>query len=251
MLRLFLLFLALVATLPAAAAGQVTVFAAASLQEGLDEVGRLWTSRSGQRVVVSYAASSALARQIEQGAPAQVFVSADEEWMDYLAARQLIDTASRIDLVRNRLVVVGRAADGPDPLNLVPGALTAALGPQGRLAIAETQSVPAGRYAQQALESLGLWGEVSGRLAQGDNVRAALAFVARGEAPLGIVYASDAHAEPKVRVLARFPPESHAPIVYPAARVAGADAAAVDGFLQFLAGAEARVVFQRAGFERP
>src|SRR5688572_21090188 len=151
MLRLVLLCLALLSAHPAAAAGRITVFAAASLQESLDELGRLWTQRSGQPVVMSYAASSALARQIEQGAPAQVFVSADLEWMDYLAERRLVDAASRFNLVRNRLVLVGPASDATKSLLLLPGALPAALGPRGRLAIAETDSVPAGRHARQAL----------------------------------------------------------------------------------------------------
>ena len=251
MLRLILLCLALLSALPAAATERITVFAAASLQESLDEVGRLWTERSGQPVVLSYAASSALARQIEQGAPAQVFVSADLEWMDYLEERKWVDAASRTNLVRNRLVVVGLASDARKSLALVPGVLPAALGPRGRLAVAETESVPAGRYARQALVKLGLWNEVADRLAQGDNVRASLAFVARGEAPLGIVYATDARAEPKVRVLAEIPASSHAPIVYPVARVADADPEAVAGFLYFLGGPEARAVFERAGFDPP
>lgn len=251
MLRLILLCLALTSALPAAGAGRITVFAAASLQESLDEVGRLWTLRSGQPVVLSYAGSSALARQIEQGAPAQVFVAADQEWMDHLEQRGLVDTASRTDLLRNRLVVVAPGSDGIESLALVRGALPAALGPRGRLAIAETEAVPAGRYARQALVELGLWDEVADRLAQGDNVRASLAFVARGEAPLGIVYATDARAEPKVRVVAEIPASSHAPIVYPVARVAGAGSAVVDGFLHFLQGPEARAVFERAGFTTP
>lgn len=251
MLRLVLLCLGVLSALPAAAAERITVFAAASLQESLDEVGRLWTERSGQPVMLSYGASSALARQIEQGAPAHVFVSADLEWMDYLAERKLVDAATRANLVRNRLVVVGQASEKTTSLALVPGALPKALGSRGRLAVAETESVPAGRYAREALVALGLWAEVEQRLAQGDNVRASLAFVARGEAPLGIVYATDARAEPKVRVLAKIPASSHAPIVYPVARVAGTDPEAVAGFLYFLAGPEARAVFERAGFDPP
>lgn len=237
---------------PAAEAPErLMVFAAASLQESLNEVAKLWTARSGQPVVMSYAASSALARQIEQGAPAQVFVSADLEWMDYLEERALIAPATRTNLVRNRLVLVGPAATAPDVVALQSGALRAALGPHGRLALAETASVPAGRYARQALEHLGLWDEVADHLAQGDNVRAALAFVAHGEAPLGIVYATDSQAEPAVRVLAVFPETSHESIIYPAARVASANAAQADGFLAFLQGEEARAVFEAAGFERP
>jgi molybdate transport system substrate-binding protein len=251
MLRLILPCLVLLSALPATAAERITVFAAASLQESLDTVAARWTERSGQPVVISYAASSALARQIEQGAPADVFVSADLEWMDYLQARRLVDPATRVSLARNRLVVIAPAATGPAVLGLEAGGLRAALGPSGRLALAETTGVPAGRYARQALEALGLWQAVADRRAEADNVRAAMAFVARGEAPLGIVYATDALAEPKVRVVADIPATSHAPIVYPAARIAAARAARADAFLRFLSGPEARAVFERAGFDPP
>jgi molybdate transport system substrate-binding protein len=237
-------------TARAEAPQRLTVFAAASLQESLDAAAKLWTGRSGQPVVVSYAGSSALARQIEQGAPADVFVSADREWMDHLQERGLIDPATRSLLARNRLVLVAPSSSST-AVSLRPGELRAALGSDGRLALAETAAVPAGHYARQALQSLGLWAEVQDRLAESDNVRAALAYVARGEAPLGIVYATDAKAEPKVRVLARIPPEHHAPILYPIARLAAADAAHADGFLRFLAGPEARAVFADAGFEAP
>lgn len=229
----------------------LTVFAAASLQESLDRVAKLWSAHSGQPVVVAYAASSALARQIEQGAPADVFVSADEEWMDYLQQRGHVDAATRFPLVRNRLVLVGPKTAAPPAQPLQQGRLRAALGRSGRLALAQTDFVPAGRYARQALESLQLWPEVAGRLAEADNVRTALAFVARGEAPLGVVYATDARAEPKVRVLAHVPADRHAPIVYPVARIVRADAAVADGFLRFLVGPEARDVFVDAGFELP
>lgn len=247
----FLLALSLCATTACAEAPRrLTVFAAASLQESLDAAAKLWTGRSGQPVVVSYAGSAALARQIEQGAPADLFVSADLEWMDHLQARGLVDPATRSLLARNRLVLVAPASSSAS-VSLRSGQLRAALGPDGRLALAEPGGVPAGRYARQALQSLGLWDEVRDRLAESDNVRAALAHVARGEAPLGIVYATDAKAEPKVRVLAPIPPEHHAPILYPMARVAAAEAAHADGFLRFLAGPEARAVFARAGFEAP
>ncbi len=227
----------------------ITVFAAASLQESLDEVVRLWTGRSGQTVVVSYAASSALARQIEQGAPVQVFFSADLEWMDYLQTRNLIDAGTRRNVVRNRLVLVAPASES-GAVVLTSEGLSSALG-GGRLAVAETLSVPAGRYARQALVAMDQWNAVAERLAEADNVRAALAFVARGEAPLGIVYVTDAKAEPKVRVVAEIPPSQHAPIVYPVARIASAEAAQAEGFLRFLAGPESRAVFERAGFEAP
>ena len=230
---------------------KITVFAAASLKESLDAVATRWTQLSGQDVVVSYAASSALARQVEQGAPAHVFISADEEWMDYLQQRALVDPASRYDLVGNQLVVIAPADSPQQALALDAAGLRAALGEKGRLAVAETSAVPAGRYARTALERRGLWATVQARLAQGDNVRAALAFVARGEAPLGVVYATDAKAEPRVRVVARFDAADHPAIVYPAARVTSADATQVDGFLVFLRGEEARRVFDAAGFTMP
>lgn len=225
----------------------ITVFAAASLKESLDEAAAAWTTRSGQKVSISYAGSSALARQIEQGAPADVFISADNEWMDYLQQRKRIDPDSRVDLVGNRLVVIAPAAAALPTLPLKPAAVRQALG-EGRLAMAETASVPAGRYGKQALTTLGLWDTVSGRLAQADNVRAAMAFVSRGEAPLGIVYATDAQAEPKVRVVATFPARTHDAIVYPVARVAKTPPAATKGFLAFLRGGEAKAIFKRAGF---
>lgn len=255
----FALWLGLAALwpLPAAAADAtvpagppVTVFAAASLKESLDQAAAAWTAASGQPVRVSYAASSALARQIEQGAPADLFISADGEWMDYLAQRGQLAAGSRVDLLRNRLVLVAPASSDVDAAALAsPAALAAALGADGRLAVAETTSVPAGRYARQALGARGLWPAVSGRLAEGDNVRAALAFVARGEAPLGIVYATDAQAEPRVKVVATFAAADHAPIVYPVARVSGREAGAA--FLDFLTGETARELFTRAGFSRP
>lgn len=226
------------------------VFAAASLQELMDEAGRDWQARSGQRVRISYAGSAALARQIERGAPADVFVSADLAWMDYLESRDKIDPATRFDLAANSLVLV--APRGTlDVLALEPAALASALGPRGRLAMAETANVPAGRYARQALESKGLWAAVEDRLAQADSVRAALAFVARGEAPLGIVYATDARVDPGVVVVAAFPAGSHEPVRYPAARVRASPSARSAGFLGFLQGGQMRERLQKHGFMAP
>ncbi len=225
----------------------ITVFAAASLKESLDEAAAAWTTRSGQKVSISYAGSAALARQIEQGAPADIFLSADSQWMDYLQQRKLIDVDTRADVVGNRLVVIAPAASALRALALKPAAVRAALG-EGRLAMAEVASVPAGRYGKQALTALGLWDTVSGRLAQADNVRAAMAFVSRGEAPLGIVYATDAQAEPRVRVVAAIPARTHDVILYPVARVAKTPPAATKGFLAFLRGDEADAIFKRAGF---
>ncbi len=245
---------ALAATTAASASAApepMTVFAASSLKESLDAVAVAWTAQSGQKVVVSYAASSALAKQIEQAAPADVFISADTEWMEYLAERKAVDAASRFDLVRNQLVLVAPAAGGPAHVALRGAALAQALGADGRLAVAETQNVPAGRYARQSLTALGLWDGVAAHLAPAENVRAALAFVARGESPLGIVYETDARAEPRVRVVARFPDNSHAPIVYPAARVAASPRARAGGFLAYLHSVGARAIFLRAGFSKP
>ena len=245
--------LLLVLALPATAKDPppLTVFAAASLKESLDAAAADWTRRSGQKVVLSFAASSALAHQIEQGAPAEVFISADNAWMDYLQTRKLVDPRSRFDLVSNRLVLIVPATSSIRTVDLAkPDSVLKALG-DGRLAVAETVSVPAGRYAKQSLTKLGLWGVLSSRLAQGENVRAAMVFVARGEAPLGIVYATDAQAESNVRVVARFPEDSHDRIIYPIARVAAADSMRAAGFLAFLRGRQAQAMFRKAGFAKP
>lgn len=224
------------------------VFAAASLKDALDEVADRYRAETGRDVVLSYAGTPALARQIENGAPADLFVSADREWMDHLADRDLIRPATRRDLLGNRLVLVAPAgtdiAAGPDDLS----AVRAALGADGRLAIAETESVPAGRYARAALENSGLWKVVSDRLAAAENVRAALAFVARGEAPLGVVYRTDAAAEPRVKVLATFAEDSHPPIVYPAALLSASSRSGAVAFLAFLGSESAETIFRRHGF---
>jgi len=226
----------------------ITIFAASSLKESMDAITVEWTKKSGQKVGVSYAASSALAKQIEQGAPADIFISADAEWMDYLQQRNKIAANTRFNLVGNQLVLIVPAVSKQASISLKkPDAILQALG-KGRLAVAETGSVPAGRYAKQSLIKLKVWGSVSNRLAQSENVRAAMAFVARGESPLGIVYATDAKAEPKVRVIATFSDLSHDAIVYPAAAVATASPASTKGFLQFLQGNQAKTIFGQAGF---
>ena len=233
-----------------AAEPALTVFAAASLTDVLQQAGVAYTASSGQAVRFSFAASSALARQIESGAPADVFVSADQDWMDYLQTRQLIQAATRADVVTNTLVLVA-AADSKLSLTIAPGfALAAALGPKGRLSIGDPASVPAGKYAQAALTQLRVWPGVAGRIVAADNVRTALNFVARGEAPLGVVYGTDALAEPKVRVVAVFPAGSHAPIRYPAALTRNASTNAA-GFLRFLQSDRARAIFAKAGFAKP
>jgi len=225
---------------------QLLVFAAASLSEALDEVGRAFTTRTGVRVNASYAASSVLAKQIEAGAPADAFFSADLAWVDYLGERGLLKRGSRRDVLGNSLVLIA-PADSPLRLSIAPGFdLTAALG-EGRLATADPDSVPAGKYARAALTKLGVWQSVSDRLVRGENVRAALAYVARGEAPLGIVYQTDAQAEKRVRVVGVFPEDSHPPITYALALTVRARPEAAR-FADFLASETARQIFTRYGF---
>lgn len=225
----------------------VTVFAAASLKNALDEAVSIHGQRTGTRVTVSYAASPALARQIEAGAPADLFISADLDWMDYLETRQLIRPATRVNLLGNRLVLIA-PSDSKTSLAVERGMpLARALG-DGRLAVADPDAVPAGKYAKAALEALGAWSAVAPRLAPAENVRAALAFVARGECPLGIVYATDAAAEPRVRIVGAFPAGTHPPIVYPAAITATAKSAGAASLVQFLGSAAAKPVFEKHGF---
>ncbi|HVI30015.1 molybdate ABC transporter substrate-binding protein [Hansschlegelia sp.] len=226
----------------------VVVFAAASLKNALDAVATDWTATSGVQVRVSYAASSALAKQIEQDAPADLFISADAAWMDYVAAKKLIAPESRVDLLGNRLALVA----GPDwnkgEVDLKPGADLAGLLGDGRLAMGEVNSVPAGKYGKAALTSLGLWDSVSAKVAGAENVRAALALVSRGEAPLGIVYRTDAAADSSVRIVGTFPADSHPAIVYPAAMLTASKNPNAAAFLKHLASSQARKTFEAAGF---
>ncbi|HEX7606004.1 MAG TPA: molybdate ABC transporter substrate-binding protein [Usitatibacter sp.] len=244
---LCVLILAFLPWVPARAE-TLTVFAAASLQESLDEAARAFEKASGHVVRISYAASSALAKQVEAGAPAQLFICADEEWMDYVESRKLLKRA-RVNLLTNAIVLIAPAGKAPK-LRIEPGfALAAALG-DGRLAMADTQSVPAGKYGRAALESLGAWAQVQGRLAPAESVRAALALVARAEAPLGIVYRSDAQAEPRVAVVDTFPESSHRAIVYPMGVLRDAPGAA-DDLAAFLAAPGTRAIWRRHGFGFP
>lgn len=224
----------------------LTIFAAASLVDVLNELAGPFGDAHGAKVEISAAASSALARQIEAGARADVFISADQAWMDYLAARGFIDPATRRDIAGNTLVLIAPKGSGAQ-VKLAPGVdLAKPLG-DGRLAVGEVETVPAGRYAKSALIALGAWDGVKDRLASTDSVRSALAFVARGEAPLGIVYGTDAKIEPKVRVLDTFPAGTHEPITYPAAAVKGAGPLAKP-WLDALASPASREVFRRHGF---
>lgn len=233
---------------PAPAAEPTTVFAAASLKNALDAAGQAFTAESGLPVRASYAASSALARQIEQGAPADLFASADLEWMDYLAARKLIRPETRVNLLANRLVVVAPKDATVTEAAFTPDWFTRTLGPDGRLATGEVSSVPIGKYAKAAFEKLGLWAQVQPRLAQADNVRAALALVSRGEAPLGVVYESDAKSDPGVKVVGVFPEGSHPPVVYPFAVTVEATSDGGARFLTYLRSKAARRFFEAQGF---
>jgi len=240
--------LGLLCLLAIAPAQAQTVFAAASLTDALHTLGRQWQVAGHPAPRFAFAASSTLARQIEQGAPAALFFSADARWMDELAARGLLAPDTRRDLLHNELVLVV-PADHPIHVTLAPGFdLAGLLGPGGRLAIGDPGFVPAGLYAREALGSLGLWPQVAQRLAPAADVRGALLLVARGEAPAGIVYATDAAIEPGVVRAAVFPPGSHAPIIYPVALLRDGDTPQARDFLAFLESAAARAVFTRLGF---
>jgi molybdate transport system substrate-binding protein len=238
--------IALIASAALAQSAPITVFAAASLKNALDDVDAAYTARSHAPVRAAYAASSALARQIEQGAPADAFISADSDWMDYLAQRKLIVAASRRDVLTNHLALIAPAASSVR-LTIRKGfPLGKALG-DGRLAIAGPE-VPAGKYGRASLTSLGVMDSVKDHLATAENVRGALAFVAQSEAPLGIVYDTDAKSEPKVKIVGLFPDDSHPRIVYPAALVAASASAGAAAYLGFLQGPQASAIFQRYGF---
>jgi molybdate transport system substrate-binding protein len=225
----------------------VSVFAAASLQTALSAIAAAWRTETGRAVTLTFGASSALARQIDQGAPADLFVSADLEWMDWAQGRNLIRPETRRSLLGNRLVLI-TARDAALTLRIEPGfGLVAALG-DSRLATGAPQSTPIGRYAQQALTTLGVWRDVAPRIAGAENVRVALALVARGEAKLGVVYETDARSEPRVAIVDRFPADSHSPIVYPAALTAASTSADAGAFLEHLRSPAAARIFEAEGF---
>ena len=233
---------------PASAqAPKLIVFAAASLKDALDEANALYQRQKGQDIATSYAASSTLAKQIEAAAPADVFISADLDWMDYLAKRNLIKPETRANLLGNRLVLIAPVASG-GKLSIAPNfPLAQALG-NGRLAIADPNGVPAGRYGKAALESLGVWSSVADRLAPAENVRATLALVSRGEAPLGIVYQTDANSDKGVQIVGTFPENTHPPIIYPIAVVASSTNPGASGYVAFLKSSAARTIFEKHGF---
>jgi molybdate transport system substrate-binding protein len=229
-----------------AAQPELLIFGASSLTDVLNEIGPAYTRDTGQPVKFSYAASSVLARQIEASAKADVFMSADTEWMDYLQSRSLIDKSTRKNLLGNRLVLVAPASSTVQ-LKIAPNFPLAATLGKGRLATGDPDSVPVGRYARSALTSLGVWNDVADHLVRAENVRSALGFISRGEAPLGIVYETDALVDKKVRVVDVFPASSHLPIVYPVAATAGAHAGA-GKFVEYLSGPAAGALFKKYGF---
>ena len=235
-----------IAAVPQAAAAQeksIVVFAAASMKNALDDIDDGFTKKTGIKVVASYAASSALMKQIEQGAPADVFLSADIDWMDYGEKHNLIKNDTRFDLLGNRLVLIAPKDSKIGDVKIAPGFDLAALAGNGRIATGDVRAVPAGLYAKAALEKLGVWASVESKLAMAENVRAALVLVARGEAPLGIVYETDAKIDPGVKIIGVFPEDSHPPIIYPVALTKDAKPDAAQ-YLAFLRMPEAAAIFR-------
>ena len=242
-----LILLLALSPLSVAHAQDVVVFAAASLKNALDDAAHNFEQQGGTPVKISYAASSQLAKQIESGAPADIFISADLAWMDYLQKRNLIEPASRRKLLGNRLVLVAPAGSGMK-VDIKPDFDLVGLLKGGRLAMADPDTVPAGKYGKAALEKLGIWQSVAPHVAGAENVRAALLYVDRKETPLGIVYATDAAADPKVEIAAVFPEDTHPPIIYPAALTAASKNPAATKFLAFIESQAARPAFEKPGF---
>ncbi len=242
-----LVALAVLGTMPAVSAAEIVVFAAASLKEALDDAVRVYGNQSGDAVKISYAASSTLAKQIESAAPADIFISADLDWMDYLQPHNLIQPPTRKNLLGNRLVIVASAKTDLK-LDIKPSFDLAGALKGGHLAMADPDSVPAGKYGKTALEKLGVWSSVRAAVAPAENVRAALLFVSRGEAPLGIVYATDAAADPRVKIAGVFPEDTHPPIIYPAALTADSKNPSAGRLLEFLTSPAVRPIFEKRGF---
>lgn len=233
----------------AAQAEEVVVFAAASLTNALNDIGEQFTAKTGHVIKPSYAASSALAKQVEQGAPAHVFASADLKWMDYLAEKKLTNPDTRFNLLGNTLVLVAPADTKIDKVDLGPKTDIAALAGPGRIATGNPDSVPVGLYFRQAMERSGQWSAVEPKIARADSVRAALAFVERGEVPLGVVYATDAAVTKKVKVVGVFPDTMHDPIVYPFALIAGKETAGAKAFIDYIREPAAKGIFAKYGFK--
>jgi molybdate transport system substrate-binding protein len=225
----------------------VLVFAAASLKNALDDVAAQWQRETGKKAVISYAASNTLIKQIEQGAPADIFISADLDWMNYGQQKNLIKPDSRVNLLGNRIVLIAPKDSGIS-VNLQPGVDLAALLKGGRLAMGNVDAVPAGKYGKAALEKLAAWDGVKDKIAEAESVRAALLLVSRGEAPLGIVYQTDAASDPTVKIVGTFPENSHPPIIYPIALTKDTSNPDAAAFLSYLRSATARPAFERQGF---
>jgi len=225
----------------------LTVFAAASMKNALDDIDSAYTAKTGVKIVTSYAASSVLAKQIEQGAPADIFMSADTDWMEYAAARKAINEATRTNLLGNSIVLIAPTDSKIDSVGIGEGFDLAKLAGSGRIATGDVSAVPVGKYARAALEKIGAWKAAEPKFAMAESVRAALTLVARGEAALGIVYATDARVEPGVKIIGTFPADSHPPIVYPVAATASAKPEAAD-YLAFLRTPMAKTIFEKYGF---
>lgn len=244
------LALALVCGLSASVSAEennLTVFAAASMKNALDDIDAAYTTKTGVKIVASYAASSALAKQIEQGAPADIFLSADTDWMDYATAKKTINPASRTNLLGNSIVLIAPKDSRVGNVTIGPNFDLAGLAGDGKIATGDVNAVPVGKYAKTALGKLGAWQAAAPKFAMAESVRAALILVARGEAALGIVYATDAQVEGGVKIIATFPPDSHPPIIYPVAATSSAKPGAAD-YLAFLQSSQAKAIFERYGF---
>ncbi|MFY9602564.1 MAG: molybdate ABC transporter substrate-binding protein [Pseudolabrys sp.] len=250
LLAMFALFLVALfgAAQPLNAQERITVFAAASLKNALDDTNTAFTKATGVKVVSSYEASSALARQIEQGAPADVFISADLRWMDYVTERKLIKPDTRMNLLGNKLVLIAPADSKLGHVTIEQGFDLARLAGDRRIAVADVKAVPAGLYAKAALDKLGAWSAAEPKLAQAENVRATLAFVARGETPVGIVYETDAKVEPKVKIVGTFPDSAYPPVTYPVAETADTKNPGAAQYLNFLRTPAAKAIFEKYGF---
>jgi molybdate transport system substrate-binding protein len=226
----------------------LTIFAAASMKNALDDVDAAYTAKTGVKIMASYAASSTLAKQIEQGAPADVFVSADTDWMDYVTSKKTINEPTRVNLLGNSIVLIAPKDSKIDNVTIGPGFDLAKLAGDGKIATGDVKSVPVGKYAKAALEKLGAWQAAEPKFAMAESVRAALALVARGEAVLGIVYSTDAKVEPGVKIVGTFPAGSHPPIIYPVAATTTAKPDA-SGYLAFLRTSAAKAIFEKYGFQ--
>jgi molybdate transport system substrate-binding protein len=237
------------ATSPALAQDKsLTVFAAASMKNALDDIDAAYTAKTGVKIVVSYAASSALAKQIEQGAPADIFASADTDWMDYAASKKNINEPTRMNLLGNTIVLIAPKDSKIDNVTIGPGFDLSKLAGDGKIATGDVKAVPVGKYAKAALEKLGAWSAAEPKFAMAESVRVALTLVSRGEAALGIVYSTDARVDPGVKIVGTFPADSHPAIIYPVAATTTAKAEAAD-YLAFLRSSAAKAIFEKYGFK--